>query len=136
MNSISVSTSFTTDRRTSSGSAFQRGGGVFASRSSCSRTASSSCTSTVAIERVGGLRGDGLVRRDAFCFFMNGSEQLRCEREDRPGASDGDGMPRKQGLQSPGPLPVRIDTLERNEMKHGEQPASLTRGDSLSLHIR
>ena len=97
------STSFTTDRRTSSGSAFQRGGGAMASRSSCSRIASSSCTSTVAIERFEGFRGDD-IRRDALGVFMNGSEQLRCEREDRPGPGDGDGMPRKHGLQSGGPL--------------------------------
>src|SRR5262245_41959989 len=104
MNSMSVSTSFTTDRRTSSGSAFQRGGGELASRSSCSRIASSSCTSTVAIDRFEGFGGDDVLRRPALGFFMNGSEQLRCEREDGPGPRDGDDIPRKRGLQSGGPL--------------------------------
>ena len=66
MNSIKVSTSFATDRRTSSGSAFYRGGDALPdSRASSARNDSSSCTCRAA-------RG-GVEARGVFAVFFTHS---------------------------------------------------------------
>ena len=72
MNSTSVNTSFPTERLTSSGSAFQRGGAVrLARRSTSARIDSSSWTSTLAMERAAGfaLRRDCGLRRVLRAFL-------------------------------------------------------------------